>query len=266
VTATPSILAGQRVMEQSSILVLDKDPLQLDLTALLLKRDKHLPITTADPETAFRILQAQEIDLVLLDPSLPRHDGYRVGQQIRQMKPAVAIVVVSGQNDEEEVVRHLLAFADDFVGKPFAPRELLARVHSVLRRSGLANGVRGVDGSLVVGEISLNRHLMQISIRGRVIALTPRELSLLAILMTNPDRVLSRSQLVRLAWGHEFSGCLKTVDVCVQRLRRKMEPHVSGAGYIEAVRGFGYKLGQPQRPAITVARSPTLGGVAGAAI
>ncbi|HEY1421099.1 MAG TPA: response regulator transcription factor [Candidatus Dormibacteraeota bacterium] len=243
----PSVLSDPRFDERSFILALDKDPLQLEMTSMLLKRDGHEPITTSDPDAAFQMLGTQQIDLVLLDASFPRHDGHRVGQHIRQLKPTMPIVVVSERRDDDRVVRSLLEFADDFVAKPFVPRELLARIHAVLRRAGLAHSTRGVDGSIVVGEISLNRHLMQASIGGKVIGLTPRELSLLAVLMTNPDRVLSRSQIVRLAWGHEFSGCLKTVDVCVQRLRKKMTPHLVGPDYIQAVRGFGYKLESRKR-------------------
>lgn len=256
----PSVLSDPRLDERPFVLAVDKDPLQLEITSMLLKRDGHHPITTSDPDNAFRMLESQQIDLVLVDTSFPRHDGYRVGQQMRQLKPNMPIVVVSERGDDEKVVRSLLAFADDFVTKPFVPRELLARVHALLRRSGLAHGSRSSDGSLVIGEITLNRHLMQVSIRGKVVPLTPRELSLLAVLMSNPDRVLSRSQITRLAWGHEFSGGLKTVDVCVQRLRKKMLPHIGADGYIHAVRGFGYKLesrrrqGQSTSPSVRAQR------------
>jgi two-component system response regulator RegX3 len=249
-----SVLSDSRLDERSCILAIVNDPLQIELTTMLLRRDGHEPVATSDPDVALRILETQEIDLVMLDTALPRHDGYRVGQQIRQLKPAVPIVVVSERDDDDGVVRCLLAFADDFVAKPFVPRELLARVHAVLRRAGLARSARGVDGSIVVGDIALSRHLMQATVRGHVVGLTPRELTLLAVLMTNPDRVLSRTQIVQLAWGHEFSGCLKTVDVCVQRVRRKLEPHLEHEEYIQAVRGFGYKLVSRQSQAVRIAR------------
>lgn len=190
------------------------------------------------------------MDLVLIETSLPRYDGYRLGQQIRQLKPQIPLVVVSDRQDEEYVVRSLLAFADDYILKPYSPRQLLARIHALLRRAGAPHINRSEDGSVVVGQLSLNLHQMQVRVGTAQVALTPREISLLSALMTNPNRVLSRTQLVGLAWGDDFEGCLKTVDVCVQRLRKKIQPHLVGDDYIEAVRGFGYKLQRPVRPAI----------------
>jgi DNA-binding response OmpR family regulator len=229
-------------------LVLDKDPLQLELTSVLLKRDSHKPITTAEPETALAALEDENVDLILFETALPRHDGYRLGQQMRQLKPHLPLIVVSDCRDDDYIVRSLLAFADDYMVKPYSPRELLARVHAQLRRAGATQVKRNADGSIVVGEMSLNLHQMQVRVGSTLVALTPRELSLLSALMMNPNRVLARSQLVRLAWGDDFDGCLKTVDVCVQRLRKKIQPHLFGEDYIEAVRGFGYKLQRPVRP------------------
>jgi DNA-binding response OmpR family regulator len=218
------------------------------LASVLLKRDSHNPITTAEPETAIQALEGQEIDLVLIDPSLPRHDGYRLGQQIRHMKPHVPVIVVSDCQDEDYIVRSLLAFADEYVIKPYSPRQLLARVHALLRRTGATHVNRSADGNIVIGSLTLNLHQMQVSVGTTRVALTPREISLLSALMMNPNRVLARSQLVRLAWGDDFEGCQKTVDVCIQRLRKKIQPHLVGEDYIEAVRGFGYKLQRPERP------------------
>jgi two-component system alkaline phosphatase synthesis response regulator PhoP len=247
----------------ATVLVLDKDPLQLELTSVLLKRDSHRPITTAEPETALETLEAEKVDLVLLETSLPRHDGYRLGQQIRQMKPQVPVVVVSECREEDYIVRTLLAFADEYVMKPYSPRQLLARVHALLRRSGAIHVARNSDGAIVIGELSLNLHQMQVVVGSTRVVLTPREISLLSALMMNPNRVLARSQLVRLAWGDDFDGGHKTVDVCIQRLRKKIQPHLMGEDYIEAVRGFGYKLQRPERS--SVASRPRAGVLVAAA-
>ena len=245
--AIPTIATEREGAAIANVLVLETDPLQLELTNVLLRRDGHEPRGTAEPEMALELLATEPIDVALIEISLPKHDGYRFGQQLRQLKPTLPLIVVSERGDDEYVVRSLLAFADDFVVKPFSPRQLLARVHSLLRRSGLAtHSRRASDGSVVVGDLCLNLHQMQVTVAGSRVSLTPRELSLLSALMTNPDRVLSRTQLTRLAWGDDFDGCLKTVDVCVQRLRKKLRPNLGDSDYIQAVRGFGYKL---QRPA-----------------
>ena len=162
------------------------------------------------------------------------------------MKPHVPLVVVSECRDEDYIVRSLLAFADEYVIKPYSPRQLLARVHALLRRTGATHANRNADGSIVIGDLSLDMHQMQVTVGSTRVALTPREISLLSALMMNPNRVLARSQLVRLAWGDDFEGCQKTVDVCIQRLRKKIQPHLVGVDYIEAVRGFGYKLQRPE--------------------
>jgi len=214
---------------------------------VLLRRDSHKPITTAEPETALRTLESEKVDLVLMDTALPRYDGYRLGQQMRQMKPQVPLIVVSDSSEEDYIVRTLLAFADEYIIKPYSPRQLLARLHSLLRRTGATHVSRNPDGTVVIGDLSLNLHQMQVTVGSARVVLTPREISLLSALMLNPNRVLARSQLVRLAWGDDFEGGNKTVDVCIQRLRKKIQPHLTGPDYIEAVRGFGYKLQRPER-------------------
>jgi DNA-binding response OmpR family regulator len=246
----------------ATVLVLDNDPLQLELAGVLLRRDGHEALLAPEPETALDLLAEERVDVVVIETALPKHDGYRLGQQIRQLKPALPLLVVSERGDDEFVVRALLAFADDYVVKPYSPRQLLARIHSLLRRTGASSLNRMPDGSIVVGELALNLHQMQVTVGQARIGLTPRELSLLSALMMNPDRVLSRSQLTRLAWGDDFEGCLKTVDVCVQRLRKKIQPGLGGKDYIEAVRGFGYKL---QRPAPAKARPSIVPSLAASA-
>ena len=232
----------------ANVLVLDRDPMQLGILSFLLKQERHEVFTTAEPDTAFEYLQKEAVDLVIVEPAFPHQDGQRVCQNIRQLAPRVPLLVVSERCDEESHVRALLTGADDFLAKPYSPRVLMARVHVALRRTSSATGHRSASGTLSVGEIGLNMQLMQVLVNGRRIHLTPRELSLLHVLMSNGNRVLSREQLIRMAWGHDFQGGSKAVDVCIQRLRRKLEPHLRAEGYIQAVRGFGYKFVKP-RPA-----------------
>jgi DNA-binding response OmpR family regulator len=148
--------------------------------------------------------------------------------------------VLSERREEAQIVLSLQTNADDYVTKPFSPHQLLARISALLRRTRRVRDHRS-DELLAVGEVELNLIQMFALVNGNRVPLTPRELWLLHALMTNAGRVLNRDQLMRLAWGEQFIGVSKTVDVCVQRLRKKLAPHLTGA-CIHALRGFGYKF------------------------
>jgi two-component system, OmpR family, alkaline phosphatase synthesis response regulator PhoP len=235
----------------ATILAVDKDTLQLEVLSHLLQQEGHKVHATAEPERALDLLQTQLIDLVVVEPSLPRHDSVRICQQMRQLNPYTPLLVLSERREEDQIVRTLLAAADDYVVKPFSPRYLLARVTVLLRRSNLNRGGRWVDENLSIGEISLNLQQAQVLVSGQRIGLTQREFSLLYALMENAGRVLTRDQLTELAWDH-FAGGPKSVDVYVQRLRKKLHPHLDGREYIQALRGFGYKfeIPRPQTAAV----------------
>ncbi len=230
----------------ATALALDKDALQLELLTFLLKQEGHRVHATVEPDTALDILQSKVIDLVIVEPVLPRRDGYRVCQQMRELNPYTPMMIVSERHDEDMIVRGLLSVADEYIKKPFSPREFLARVSALLRRASLARGSRWLNDTLTFGEVALNLQQMHALVNGQRIRLTPRELSLLHTLMENASRVLSRDQLMRLAWGEQFVGCSKTVDVCIQRLRKKIQPYLTQGFYIHAVRGFGYKFEMPR--------------------
>jgi two-component system alkaline phosphatase synthesis response regulator PhoP len=229
----------------ATILALDKDALQLELLSFLLKQEGHTVHATADPEAALDILRSKVIELVILEIALQRQDGFRFCQQIRQLNPYTPVMVLSEWQDDERIVRVLLTAADDYMTKPFSPRQLLARVHALLRRARLTQGTRWQDENLSIGEIALNLQQMHAVVNGKGVSLTPRELSLLHALMENANRVLSRDQLMQLAWGEHFVGSPKAIDVTIQRLRKKIGPHLR-EGYIHSQRGFGYKFQMPR--------------------
>src|ERR1700730_7867118 len=140
----------------ATILAVDKDTLQLEVLSHLLRQEGHKVHATAEPETALDLLQTQLIDLVVVEPSLPRHDSVRFCQQLRQLNPYTPLLVLSERHDEDQIVRTLLAAADDYVIKPFSPRYLLARVTVLLRRANLNRSGPWVDENLSIGEIALN--------------------------------------------------------------------------------------------------------------
>lgn len=223
----------------ATVLAIDKDALHLELLSFLLRQDGYRVFTAQDSKAAFEILQAHAIDLVTIETA-GQQEGVRLCQRIRQLNPWTPLIIVSECVDQDQVVRGLVSAADDYIRKPFSPHELLARVRALLRRTRLNRAVVTHEDSLAIGEITLDQHRMSVVVNGTRVALTPREISLLRAFMENPDRVLSRDQLMELAWGEGFVATRKAVDVYVLRLRRKIQPHLAGDFYVQSLRGFGY--------------------------
>lgn len=238
----------------ATILAVDSDSLQLSLLGFMLREAGHKVYATAEPETALELLKSQLIDLVITEIVLKRHDGMRVCQQVRHLNPCVPLMILSERQDEEHIVEGLMLAADDYVTKPFSPRPLLARIHALLRRATLNRNGQWVEENVAIGEIALNVQQMHVVVNGHAVRLTPREFTLLHSLMQNAGRVLSRDQLMRLAWGENFVGTAKSIDVNIQRLRTKIGPYLTDRVCIQAHRGFGYKFETaPQRVAIETA-------------
>lgn len=234
----------------ATVLAVDKDTFQLDLLAYVLGTRGHRVHPTTDPDVALDMLQSTVVELVILDTALPRQDGLRFCQQIRQINPYTPVMIVSERQDEEQIVRALEVAADDYIVKPYSARQLVARVHALLRRADLNRGGRWLDENLSIGEISLSLQHMHAIVNGVRVRLRPRELSLLHALMENSSRVLRREQLMQLVWGDDSVVTTKAVDQCVHGLRKKIQPHLMGGAYIQALRGFGYKFEIPRPQAV----------------
>jgi two-component system, OmpR family, alkaline phosphatase synthesis response regulator PhoP len=228
----------------ATILAVDKDRLQLEFLSFLLEHDGHRVHTTDEGGAALDIVRSELIDLVIVETALQRQDGLRICEQIHRLSPRTPLMILSERREEEQICHGLLAAADDYIVKPFSPRQLLARVHALLRRAKLSMG-SWPNENLAVGEVQLDLQQMQAHVNGQHVPLTHRELSLLHTLMTNANQVLSRDQLMGLSWGENFVGTAKAVDVYVLRLRRKLRPHLQNGFHIRALRGFGYKLEAP---------------------
>jgi len=230
----------------ATILAVDKDSLQLDLLTHLLQGQGHKVHATPEPEQALDLLQSQLIDLVILETVLPRHDGMRVCQQMRQLNPYTPLMILSERNDEDQIVKGLTAAADAYIIKSVSPRQLLAQVNALLRRGSLTRGARLGDDNLSIGEITLNLQQALVIVNGTRLRLTQHELSLLHTLMDNAGRVLSRDQLMEMAWGDGYARGQKMVDVYIRQLRIKIQPHLKGGDYLQSLRGFGYKFEYPR--------------------
>ena len=234
----------------ATVLAVDKDTFQLDLLAYVLGTRGHRVHPTTDPDVALDMLQSTVIELVILETAMHRQDGLRFCQQIRQINPYTPVMIVSERQEEDHIVRALEVAADDYIVKPYSPKTLVARVQALLRRSDLNRGGRWLDENPSIGEISLNLSQMHALVNGVRIRLRPRELSLLHALMENSPRVLSREQLMQMVWGDDSVVTTKAVDQCVHGLRKKLQEHLSGGSYIQALRGFGYKFEIPRPQAV----------------
>jgi two-component system alkaline phosphatase synthesis response regulator PhoP len=180
-------------------------------------------------------------DLVLLDVMLPGQSGFEICQEMRRQGLSTPVIMLTARDDEIERVLGLEIGADDYVTKPFSPREVVARVRAVLRRSTAEPAAD--DSEIVrVGDIRVNVQNYEVHVRGKRIDLTTREFELLVYLCRNVNRVLSRDQLLEHVWGYDFAGDTRIVDVHISHLRDKIERNPKQPEYIKTVRGIGYKL------------------------
>jgi len=188
-----------------------------------------------DGESALRIFDAEHPDLVVLDVSMPQLDGFTVCERIRATS-AVPILMLTARGSLEDKVSGLKHGADDYLVKPFAVEELLARIDALLRRHRTES-----TGLLAMGDLRVNPDSHEAYRGDRALHLTPREFQLLNVLLRNPRQVLSRDQLCEQVWGYSFRGESNFIDVTVKGLRRKLEEG-GESRLIQTVRGFGYAL------------------------
>jgi len=180
---------------------------------------------------------AEPFDLVVLDLMLPGLDGYAVCRRLREVS-ALPIIMLTARTTEDDRVRGLDLGADDYVAKPFSPRELMARIRAVLRRAETGTA----DGVLRVAALEIDLGARTVARDGRAIDLTPTELDLLATLARHPGRVFTREELIARALGEDFDGSDRTIDAHVKNLRRSLEPDPRHPRYVETVFGVGYRF------------------------
>lgn len=223
------------------ILLVEDDATVREVAASYLSAAGHEPVEAADGETGLALAAAQRPDLVVLDLMLPGIDGLEVHRRLTSMWPEsqVAVVMLTALGTEQDRVSGLEAGADDYVTKPFSPRELVLRVDSVLRRTAMRADA-GVDGVLTDGDLVVDRTRREASISGHVLPLTGREFDLLAHLMERPGQALTREQLLEDVWGWTF-GDTSTVTVHVRRLREKIEEDPRQPERLVTVWGVGYR-------------------------
>jgi two-component system alkaline phosphatase synthesis response regulator PhoP len=227
-------------MAGKKILVVDDDVKTVELVKLYLNRDGYRVITAYDGVEALRLARESHPDLIVLDLMLPGLDGLEVCQTIRN-ESDVPIIMLTAMTTEEDRLTGLDLGADDYVTKPFSPKELAARVRAVLRRTPDEALQRG-PAEINYGELTLNFVKHEASLTGKPLILTPAEFKLLGALAREPGRVFSRGQLIEKAFGYDFDSFDRTIDVHILNLRRKLEPDPKHPTYIKTVYGAGYKF------------------------
>jgi two-component system response regulator VicR len=221
-----------------TILVVDDERPIADILQYNLERAGYrVLVATSGPE-ALELARAQRPALVILDLMLPGIDGLTVCQTLRR-ETQVAILILTAKDDEVDKVVGLEVGADDYVTKPFSPREILARVKAILRRAG-ARPPAPEGEELRVGDIVLNLNTYEAHRGGKPIELTHREFELLKFLASRPGQVFSREAILQAVWGYEYFGEVRTVDVTVRRLREKIEEDPSEPRIVLTRRGVGY--------------------------
>ncbi len=228
-------------MARESILVVEDEPKISELLKLYLEREGYQVVVTADGGAALESFRRREPQMVILDLNLPVVDGLEVCRRIRR-DSSVPILMLTARDEEADKLIGLELGADDYVTKPFSPREVVARVRAVLRRT--AQGSQPTQEILRAGDLTLDpgRHLVH---RGdESLDLTPTEFRLLEVLMRNPGRVYSRLQLLDQVQGEAFEGYERTIDAHVKNLRQKIEPDPQHPTYLQTVYGVGYKFAE----------------------
>ena len=223
------------------ILVVDDEPSIREVVSLYLEQMGFAPTAVGDGQSALDILRTDPPDLLILDVMLPGVDGYEITRQVRA-NSEIPIILLTARNDEIDRILGLELGADDYVVKPFSPRELVSRVKAVLRRTQQAAAPPGGDQPVTVGSMRIDPRTRQVTVEGMEIALTVKEFDLLLMFVSNPQQVFSRSQLLDRVWGVAEFIDASTVTVHVRRLREKIEKDPSNPLHIITVWGVGYRF------------------------
>lgn len=223
-----------------TILVVDDEPTIVEIISLYLSREGYRVLCASDGETALAVARAESPDLLILDIMLPRRSGLEVTSRLRENNH-VPIILLTARGDEIDRIAGLELGADDYIVKPFSPREVVARVKAVLRRTG-SQREQDDSGALQIGDVTIVPSERVVTIGERDVLLTAKEFDLLYFLASHPRQVFTRDQLLDRVWGTEYVADESTVTVHVRRLREKVEDDPSSPARVVTVWGVGYKF------------------------
>ncbi len=230
------------------VLVVDDEPSISTLLQYNLNQAGFEVITAMDGEEGFQKALDERPDILVLDLMLPKMDGIEVCKQLRQQKVTTPILMLTAKDDEFDKIIGLELGADDYMTKPFSPREVVARVKAILRRTNIQTEKEEEleTENIVIGELRILPDHYEAYTNQVRLELTPKEFELLVYLARNKGRVLTRDQLLSAVWNYDFAGDTRIVDVHISHLREKIESNSKKPVYIKTIRGLGYKLEEPK--------------------
>ena len=228
--------AAQNGPSRGRVLVVDDDAALAEMLGIVLRREGYEPAFVSDGNRAVGVFQQTRPDIVLLDLMLPGRNGLQICQDIRTQS-TVPIVMLTAKGDTVDVVVGLESGADDYIVKPFKPKELIARVRARVRRNDVT-----ADEGLTIGDVSIDVAGHSVTRGDESINLTPLEFDLLVCLARKPWQVFTREVLLERVWGYEYLGDLRLVDMAVRRVRSKLGDDADAPRYIATVRGVGYRF------------------------
>ena len=226
------------------ILVVDDEQSIVTLLKYNLETAGYIVEVAYDGEEALKKVETEQPELIVLDVMLPKKDGIEVCKTIRSDKNLVPILMLTAKDDEFDRVLGLELGADDYMTKPFSPREVVARVKAILRRSQFVNEIEKED--IIIGSIRIRPEFFEVYKEDELLELTPKEFELLLYLIERQGRVITREHMLNSVWNYEFAGDSRIVDVHISHLRDKLEENPKQPKLIKTVRGLGYKLERPK--------------------
>ena len=231
------------------ILVVDDEQSIVTLLKYNLETAGYIVEVAYDGEEALKKVETEQPELIVLDVMLPKKDGIEVCKTIRSDKNLVPILMLTAKDDEFDRVLGLELAADDYMTKPFSPREVVARVKAILRRSQFVNEIEKEDvddEDIIIGSIRIRPEFFEVYKEDELLELTPKEFELLLYLIERQGRVITREHMLNSVWNYEFAGDSRIVDVHISHLRDKLEENPKQPKLIKTVRGLGYKLERPK--------------------
>ncbi|MBU8879675.1 response regulator transcription factor [Bacillus sp. FJAT-29790] len=235
---------------EKKILVVDDEQSIVTLLVYNLQQAGYEVITAMDGEEGKNLAILEKPDLIVLDLMLPKLDGIEVCKQLRQQRVLTPILMLTAKDDEFDKVLGLELGADDYMTKPFSPREVVARVKAILRRAQIQSEEAGKfeeqTDCLQIADLKVLPEQYEAYFEEQLLELTPKEFELLLYLIRNKGRVLTRDQLLSAVWNYDFAGDTRIVDVHISHLREKFEVNTKKPVYIKTIRGLGYKLEEPK--------------------